>query len=58
MTLPSDPYMLLSIVNMKLRDEYSDLDELCSSMGVEKQDLVSRLEEAGFNYSPQTNQFR
>ena len=28
--IPNDPVMLLSFVNMKLRDEFSDLDELLS----------------------------
>ena len=32
MDLPKDPVMLLSFVNMKLRDEYSSLDEMCSSL--------------------------
>ena len=25
--LPQDPFMLMSVVNMKLRDQYSSLDE-------------------------------
>ena len=28
MTLPEDPMMLFSVINMKLRDNYSSLDEL------------------------------
>lgn len=30
-TLPKDPVMLLSFVNMKLRDEFSSLDELAAA---------------------------
>lgn len=56
--LPSDPFMLLSMVNMKLRDEYPSLDELCASMGVEKSGLMARLHDAGFDYLPTVNQFR
>ena len=32
--LPSDPIMLLSFVNMKLRDQYASLDALCEDMDV------------------------
>lgn len=56
--LPDDPFMLLSMVNMKLRDEYSDLDDLCASMDVDKKELVKKLADAGFEYLPQLNQFR
>ena len=30
--LPKDPMMLMSFINMKLRDEYPSLDELCASL--------------------------
>lgn len=58
MVLPSDPFMLLSMVNMKLRDEYPSLDELCASEGLDKSELVSRLASSGFEYLPAVNQFR
>ena len=50
--------MLLSFVNMKLRDEFSDLDELCASAGIDRPELEARLEAAGFEYMPEINQFR
>lgn len=56
--LPRDPFMLLSVINTKLRDEYSDLDELCASLDIDKSDLADRLSEAGFSYDPDTDQFR
>lgn len=56
--LPHDPFMLLSAVNMKLRDAYASLDELCRSMDVDKETLVKTLADAGFEYMPQINQFR
>ena len=31
-----DPFMLLSIVNMKLRDFYSNLDSYCDDIGIDK----------------------
>ncbi len=51
--------MLLSMVNMLLRDEYGSLDELCAAMDVDKEDLKRKLKDAGFEYlSAPINQFR
>lgn len=51
--------MLLSMVNMRLRDEYGSLDELCAAMDVDKEDLIRKLKDAGFEYLPApVNQFR
>lgn len=55
--LPTDPAMLLSYVNMKLRDEYSTLDELCAAMDIDRSELEQRLASAGFEYSPEHNRF-
>lgn len=56
--LPNDPFMLLSAVNMKLRDEYDSLDELCASLDVDRAALEQKLADAGFEYVPAINQFR
>ena len=45
--MTKDPYMLLSIVNMKLRDEYPDLDDLCASMDIDRSELTERLSTIG-----------
>lgn len=58
MTLPSDPFMLLSMINMKLRDEYPSLDELCAAEDMDRAQLEKRLSDAGFIYMPEINQFR
>ena len=55
--LPKDPYILLSYVNTKLRDEYSSLDELCAGLDVEQEDLVRKLAGVNYAYSPERNQF-
>ena len=57
MDLPQDPFMLLSVVNMKLRDEYPSLDELCASMDIEREWLVDKLAAVGFEYSEENNKF-
>ena len=50
MALPKDPFMLLSVVNTKLRDYYSTLDALCDDLGENKEDIVSALSAVGFEY--------
>ncbi len=57
MELPNDPTMLLSVVNMKLRDEYSSLDALCEDLAVSPDELKQKLAAAGFEYNPSTNRF-
>jgi len=57
MELPKDPMMLFSVINMKLRDCYSSLDELCEDMNVNKGELVNQLKAAGFEYSAEHNKF-
>lgn len=58
MTLPQDPFMLLSMMNMKLRDEFSSLEELCKANDIDQSSLVRTLKDAGFEYMPEINQFR
>ena len=57
MQLPKDPVILLSFINMKLRDSYSSLDELCEEEGVSKDEIVSALASAGFSYDEKRNAF-
>lgn len=56
--LPKDPIMLYSAVNMKLRDSYPSLDELCATECVDRQDIIDKLRSAGFEYMPDINQFK
>lgn len=56
--LPSDPVILAGIVNTRLRDFYDSLDALCDDLGIDRRDLERVLGEAGFEYMPETNQFR
>ena len=41
MSLPVDPIMLLSVVNLKLRDQYKDLDALCEDLEADKAGLCA-----------------
>lgn len=55
MSLPSDPMMLYSVINLKLRDFYSNLDALCEDLDVNKEELVNKLATAGFTYDEEHN---
>ena len=57
-TIPKDPFMLLSFINMHLRDDGMSLDELCKSLDIDRDNLVKTLKDAGFDYLPEVNQFR
>ena len=57
MPLPSDPMILFSVVNTKLRDEYPSLEALCNDIQVDRQQLEARLAQAGFEYNPAQNKF-
>ncbi len=56
-SLPEDPFMLYSAINMKLRDYYSNLDELCADLGIDRNELEEKLKCAGFEYSEELNKF-
>lgn len=49
--------MLYSMVNMKLRDFYSNLDELCDDLDISRNELEEKLKNAGFEYSEKLNKF-
>ncbi|HOO26838.1 MAG TPA: DUF4250 domain-containing protein [Lachnospiraceae bacterium] len=56
--IPKDPVMLLSFVNLKLRDRYKNPDELCEDLGIDRQALTDRLLEIDYFYDEKSNQFR
>ncbi len=56
--LPQDPYILLSWVNTKLRDQYPSLDALCDGENADLGELTAKLASAGFRFDPAVNQFR
>ncbi len=56
--LPQDTNILLSVVNTKLRDEYSSLDALCDGLDAAQAELTQKLGELGYAYDPDSNQFK
>lgn len=55
--LPQDPFILLSFVNTKLRDDYTSLDKMCEDLDIDRDELENKLRESGFEYSAENNKF-
>lgn len=55
--IPKDPAMLLSFVNMKLRDHYASLDALCEDLDTDRTELAERLAAMDYHYDREKNQF-
>ena len=51
MNLPLNPFVLLSYINTKLRDDYSSLD-------VDKEEIINKLKEINYEYNSELNQFK
>lgn len=56
--LPKDPAMLMSFINMKLRNEYRTLEDFCNAYSLDETRLKATLESAGFDWIPSIRQFR
>lgn len=54
---PKDPAMLMSWTNLKLRDFYGTLDDLCDELEINRNDIEKILNEAGFEYNQELNRF-
>lgn len=57
MFIPNDPIMLLSYINTQLRDFYPTLEELNKSLGVNIEEIESKLASIGYNYNSELNRF-
>ena len=57
MGLPNDPAMLLSFVNLKLRDYYKSLDEMCEDLDVDREEIIQKLSSIDYEYDAISNQF-
>lgn len=55
--LPKDPVMLLSAVNMQLRDHYDSLEELCGALSIDREELERTLAQIDYLYDKGYNQF-
>ena len=58
-TLPQTPAILVSTINMLLRDEeFDSLDSLCYNFNREPDELTTYLLNNGYRYDPDQKQFK
>lgn len=55
--LPKDPVMLLSFVNMKLRDYYADIESFCLDYEISVKALREKLAQIDYKYDRAQNSF-
>lgn len=55
--IPNDPMMLLSYINTKLRDDYSNLQLLCDDMELNLDEITSKLSTIDYSYNEELNRF-
>ena len=55
--LTNDPFMLLSAVNMKLRDSDLTLDELCADEEISAEEVTQKLAAIGYVYDENRRTF-
>ena len=53
-----DPFILLSLINTKLRNEADSLKALCENYEIDQTGLVEKLGAFGYEYIGEINQFR
>lgn len=58
MALPSDPVILLSYVNTKLRDQYASLEQFCDEENVDSETVCRKLATINYVYNEETNSFQ
>ena len=55
--IPNDPVMLLSFLNLKLRDYYSNLDSLCDDLDLNKEEIIEKMHSIDYHYDEVQNRF-
>ncbi len=55
--IPNDPMMLLSYINTKLRDDYSNLTLLCDDLELNINDITTKLSTIDYTYNEELNRF-
>ena len=57
--LPKDPFMLVSTINMLLRDgEFDSLEELCAFFDYKLDVMKEELKENGYEYNEEQKQIK
>jgi len=55
--IPKDPFMLLSWLNLQLRDYYPSLEELCKAHSLDADTIVQTMQSIDYFYDSVTNRF-
>jgi len=55
--LPKDAVMLLSYINLKLRDYYPSLEAFCDDTGEDMEKIMDKLAKIDYHYNKEKNQF-
>lgn len=55
--LSMNPNILVSIVNMKLRNDFSDIDDLCSFYDIDRKNLEDIMSKEDYFYCEDKKQF-
>ena len=56
--VPNDPLILVSYINMKLRDGCISLQEFCDENGLDRNELEEKHSAAGFEFDENADCFR
>lgn len=57
MFIPNDPNMLLSYVNLKLRDYYTSPEAMCDDLDISCTEIKEKIGSIGYVYDRRINQF-
>lgn len=57
MNLPNNPFVLLSYINTKLRDNYASLDDLIDDLDLNKDEIINALKSINYEYDESLNKF-
>ncbi|MBQ3036883.1 MAG: DUF4250 domain-containing protein [Lachnospiraceae bacterium] len=55
--IPKDPVMLLSFLNLKLRDFYKSDEEMYDDLDLDRKETEDKLADIGYFYDKERNQF-
>jgi len=58
MMLPGEPNMLLSFINLKLRDQYSSLEDMIDDLDLDPVEIQGKFNNAGIIYDRENNQLK
>ncbi|WP_434293205.1 DUF4250 domain-containing protein [Clostridium botulinum] len=52
-----NPYILLSLVNTKLRDGFENLKDFCKTYDLKEDEIITKMKTIDYKYDSEINQF-